>query len=104
MDKVNDGGWTPGPWWIERDGKDLAIHANAPHGLVYVIAERIGGQVRPAASGKFTDRSEVESNAALLLAARELYVALEGVLRVADRATEEFDTARAALAKARGAQ
>ncbi len=32
----------------------------------------------------------------------ELVEALEGVIRVADRATVEFDAARAAVAKARG--
>lgn len=32
----------------------------------------------------------------------ELVVALEGVLRVADRKTIEFDAARAALARAKG--
>jgi hypothetical protein len=33
----------------------------------------------------------------------ELIAALEGVIRVADRKTDEFDAARAALAKAKGA-
>lgn len=32
----------------------------------------------------------------------DLVAALEGVIRVADRATDEFDKARAALAKAKG--
>ena len=32
----------------------------------------------------------------------ELVAALEGVIRVADRKTDEFDAARAALAKAKG--
>lgn len=32
----------------------------------------------------------------------DLVKALEGVIRIADRATDEFDAARAALAKARG--
>lgn len=35
-------------------------------------------------------------------AAPDLLAALEGVLRVADRKTVEFDAARAAIAKARG--
>jgi hypothetical protein len=33
---------------------------------------------------------------------RELCEALEGVVRVADRKTDEFDAARAAIVKARG--
>lgn len=35
--------------------------------------------------------------------APELLEALQGVVRVADRATDEFDAARAAIAKATGA-
>lgn len=38
-----------------------------------------------------------------MLAGPELLAALQGVLRVADRATDEFDAARAAIAKATGA-
>lgn len=39
----------------------------------------------------------------LIASAPELLAALQGVLRVADRATDEFDAARAAIAKATGA-
>ena len=42
------------------------------------------------------------ADARLACAAPDLYEALEGVLRVADRDTAEFNKARAALAKARG--
>lgn len=38
----------------------------------------------------------------LIAAAPDLLAALEAVVRVADRATVEFDQARAAIAKARG--
>jgi len=41
-------------------------------------------------------------NARLIAAAPELLEALKGVVRVADRATQEFDAARAAIAKAEG--
>lgn len=41
------------------------------------------------------------ADAALFAAAPDLLAALEGVLRVADRNTVEFDAARAAIAKAR---
>jgi hypothetical protein len=40
------------------------------------------------------------ANARLIAAAPDLLEALRGVLRVADRATDEFDAARAAIAKA----
>ena len=44
------------------------------------------------------------ADARLVAAAPDLLEALKGVLQVADRKTVEFDAARAALAKARGAQ
>jgi hypothetical protein len=45
----------------------------------------------------------VHPDAALIAAAPDLLEALLGVLRVADRATVEFDAARTAIAKATGA-
>ena len=103
--------WTPGPWSIEQDDGRLSILAPAPHNLVYVIAERIGGQVRPDANGRFTDRSEVNANASLLLAAPDLYEALLDVCTSNDevahpqwKGSPNEIAARAALAKARGAQ
>lgn len=45
---------------------------------------------------------EREANARLIAAAPDLLDALQGVLRVADRATAEFAAARAAIAKAEG--
>ena len=44
------------------------------------------------------------NDAHLMAAAPDLLEALEAVLSVADRATYEFDKARAAIAKARGQQ
>jgi hypothetical protein len=44
------------------------------------------------------------ANARLIAAAPDLLAALKGVLRVADRATVEFDAARAAIAKATESQ
>ncbi len=43
------------------------------------------------------------AKARLVDAAPDLLAALQGVLRVADRKTDEFDAARAAIAKATGA-
>lgn len=43
-------------------------------------------------------------NARLIAAAPDLLEALKGVVKVADRATMEFDAARAAIAKAEGVQ
>lgn len=50
-----------------------------------------------------TEDVEYQSaDARLIAAAPDLLEALEAVVRVADRATDEFDMARAAIAKARG--
>lgn len=43
-----------------------------------------------------------ENRGRLIAAAPELLEALKGVLMVADRATDEFDAARSAIAKAEG--
>ena len=48
----------------------------------------------------FVERTS--DGAIALRAFPKLVEALEGVIRVADRATDEFDAARAALAAARG--
>lgn len=48
------------------------------------------------------DDSTEHADLILAAAAPELLEALEGVLRVADRKTDEFDAARAAIAKATG--
>ncbi|HXJ14353.1 MAG TPA: hypothetical protein VNH19_18915 [Candidatus Limnocylindrales bacterium] len=45
---------------------------------------------------------EARANARLIAAAPDLLAALQAVVRVADRKTDEFDAARAAIAKATG--
>lgn len=47
---------------------------------------------------------ETEANAHLIAAAPDLLEALKGVMAIADRKTDEFDLARAAIAKAEGRQ
>ncbi len=83
---------TPGPWvWLEPQ-KVL----NSAHGKVIDHA---------CYEGMWFAAYDEEINAAnarLIAAAPELLEALQGVLRVADRATSEFDAARAAIAKATG--
>lgn len=51
-----------------------------------------------------TPTDEAKANARLWAAAPNLLDALQGVLRVAARATDEFDAARAAISKAIGEQ
>lgn len=48
------------------------------------------------------DEAPSDSDLNVILAAPDLLEALEAVVRVADRATDEFDMARAAIAKAKG--
>ena len=81
---------TPGPWRYQREngspttGQHMIAGANPGY-----LAE-----VRDCGSG------DVCANARLIAAAPELLEALLAVVRVADRATVEFDMARAAIAKA----
>jgi hypothetical protein len=53
-------------------------------------------------SEAFGDSEQETANANLIAAAPELLEALQAVVSVADRATVEFDMARAAIAKATG--
>lgn len=75
---------TPGPWKITA--ASFTIKAAAVGTVVY------GNPDNP---NRLAD-------ARLIAAAPDLLEALKGVLRVADRATTEFDAARAAIAKAEG--
>lgn len=79
---------TPGPWALTE--KAVVASASTP------IAHRVKwwsiGQLE----------IEENANARLIAAAPDLLAALQGVVRVADRATDEFDAARAAIAKATG--
>ncbi len=77
-------GWTASP---------RAISVTGPGGTVLVASAPYG----------MSGSKEWAERAKLMAAAPELLAALQGVLRVADRATDEFDAARAAIAKA-GAQ
>lgn len=85
---------TPGPWHMSFThlGKALDVGAANGDNICLVYSKLEGG------SWQFV------SNAALICAAPELLAALKGVLRVADRKTDEFDAARAAIAKAEGAE
>jgi hypothetical protein len=102
---------TPGPWQVGRGIDDAhmcevmtAAYAERPnlspsHKLVCRTWAPDG---QPLASFIGFSRRECLANARLIAAAPDLLAALEGVLRVADRATDEFDAARAAIAKAKG--
>ncbi|WP_162405132.1 hypothetical protein [Pseudoxanthomonas jiangsuensis] len=82
---------TPGPWFASGRYIGTFNHKSAI------------GECR-SASGCWSDDEPASANARLIAAAPELLEALIGVLRVADRATDEFDAARSAIAKATGGQ
>jgi hypothetical protein len=80
-----------GPLWVSQLKKEVAARRNrAEENLLTIKPE-----------GDFAKQHRALIDAAnVMLAAPELLEALRGVLRVADRATDEFDAARAAIAKA----
>lgn len=87
---------TPGPWCINRHG---AVVGGAFHQYANGSAQ---SQVAMATGTREINEGEMRANALLIAAAPELLEALLGVLKVADRATDEFDAARAAIKKALG--
>jgi hypothetical protein len=84
---------TKGPWEVSQGHPDVRItdivQENADWSLTIIAQD-------------YVPLEEHQANTRLVAAAPELLEALEGVLRVADRKTVEFDCARAAIAKARG--
>lgn len=77
---------TPGPWRIEK-----SPHSN-------VVSDIIG-----ATDWCVAEEIENLDDARLIAAAPDLLAALRAVVRICDRKTDEFDAARAAIAKATGA-
>lgn len=93
---------TPGPWkidWTDKHGgKESRIYsASNRSDLCEPIA------IIPHDDIVENGVPEIKANAALITAAPDLLKALQGVLRIADRKTDEFDAARDAIAKATGA-
>jgi hypothetical protein len=87
---------TPGPWGIsgkeERDLGTLSpgfLEISSAHDVCWIAKVQI-------------HTPEGEANARLIAAAPELLEALKAVVAIADRSTDEFDRARAAIAKAEG--
>lgn len=95
---------TPGEWSFSHssvsDDNVACIEINSSeslHEIAYL-------QSTPSSIGKYeqTSLDKTIANAHLIAAAPELLEALQAVVRVADRQTDEFDMARAAIAKALG--
>lgn len=85
---------TPGPWSVFYKSKYDEWHVSVPLST---------GSMKWALFDDGIRSENPEADARLIAAAPDLLEALRGVLRVADRATDEFDAARAAIAKATGA-
>jgi len=66
------------------------------------IADAAGNVICEVWSGP-TGIEQADANETLIAAAPELLAALRAVISVADRKTDEFDLAHAAIAKATGA-
>lgn len=89
--------FTPGPWMAAARPSSIVgwpVVAR-PHGKSICSVSWLPGL--PAAA-----EAEVRANARLISAAPDLLKALIGVVAVADRQTDEFDAARAAVARATG--
>lgn len=84
---------TPGPWLIAE---------NSPT-FVYALDSVGHNEFDLNVQGRGQFRERHIANARLIAAAPDLLEALKGVVAVADRKTDEFDRARAAIAKAEGA-
>lgn len=84
---------TPGPWRASK----VTINAQAGgYVVLWPDTSRPGVHHRRLDyKGEF-----LAADATLMAAAPDMLAALQGVLRVADRATVEFDAVRAAIAKA----
>lgn len=96
-------GHTPGPWRYVHG----CIYAGEEHAglrLIIAIPTEPKNSDHPSPeifSAEYNTHEAVEkANALLIAAAPEMLAALQAVVLVADRKTNEFDLARAAIAKA----
>lgn len=89
---------TPGPWLVkEVDDDDISEMSST----MVVAGPHVIACIGPTGN---TDLKSDIDNANLIAAAPELLEALQAVVRVADRQTDEFDMARAAISKALGGE
>ena len=84
---------TPGPWTVNE------IDATGEPSKYYIFIEPNVAVIERKVDGQ----NECDfPDARLMAAAPDLLAALQGVLRVANRSTDEFDAAWIAIAKATG--
>lgn len=84
--EVNVSEHTPGPWHF--DGVCQIVEVERPHMRVCFL---------PSDHAEYASS---KANGRLISAAPDMLAALKAVVAVADRRTDEFDAARAAIAKA----
>ena len=90
---------TPGPWTAVKPDR------NSSAWRVTLSPKDARGDICNVLHGLASSHpADTSANARLIAAAPDLLEALRGVLRVADRATVEFDFARSAITKATQAQ
>jgi hypothetical protein len=98
--------FTPGPWRIATSGNyGNSIEGQSGRSRYEGDSgfRSVGAFQACESTGLYKEEEENKmANGRLMAAAPELLAALQGVLRVADRATDEFDAARAAIQKATG--
>ncbi len=94
---------TPGPW-VHRSFEPHTYGCDFVNGPNRARIAQCGDIVGKGPHGYClsVDADEIAANARLIAAAPELLAALKAVVSVADRATVQFDQARAAIAKAEG--
>lgn len=103
---------TPGPWVARNKLGQFAKHEwnirDEAKGICSSVSAPISANKKIIAFVVHSSKSydinliEMEENLRLIAAAPDLLAALIGVVQVADRATAEFDAAKAAIAKATG--
>lgn len=103
---------TPGPWMITGvsiQTGNISVGCRAQRIVIADVTNAAsfgdflaGAMKRGGCGFEQSDAHTQYANANLIAAAPELLEALKGVVRVADRETDEFIAARAAIAKAEG--
>ena len=105
---MNSAKHTDGPWIVHGYNVYGPVDPRSKHFNGRVL---IGGVVddvkewraeKPTAEDRASFEAETKANLALLGAAPALLKALKAVVSVADRKTDEFDLAHAAIAQAEG--
>jgi hypothetical protein len=98
-----DKNYTPGPWHVEMNRQyQYKVYGPSRNINKWPAAIATLGSPRNVDPTETDIGKQDRANANLISAAPDLLEALQAVIAVADRATDEFDRSRAAIAKALG--